>query len=113
MNSTLAFCACFGEKRHNQHLPSDIRNGQSNFGGDTMRRSRDIRARAKVSAISRKLRRRRRSQEDDHNPTFNPNEFGVSKPNSAEIRLAIFEKRSYRQTHRQTDKHLCFIYIDI
>ena len=56
-----------------------------------------------MSAIGRKLRRRGRSQEDDHSLTFDVNEFGVREPNSAEIRLAVFEKRSYRRTHRQTD----------
>ena len=64
-----------------------------------MRRSRDIRARAEASAIDRKSRR----QEDDHSLTFDPNGFGVRELNSAEIRLAVFEKRSYRRTHRQTD----------
>ena len=55
-----------------------------------MRRSRDIRARAEASGMGRKSRRRGRSQEDDHNLTFDANEFGVREPNSAEIRLAIF-----------------------
>ena len=40
-----------------------------------MRRSEDIRARAEASAIGRKSRRRGRSQEDDHNLIFDPNEF--------------------------------------
>ena len=69
-----------------------------------MHRSGDIRARAEASAIGRKSRRRGRSQEDDHNLTIYPNEFGVRQPNSAEIRLAVFEKRSYGRTHRQTDR---------
>ena len=69
-----------------------------------MRRSRDIHARAEASAIGRKSRRRGRSQEGDPNLTFDENEFGVCEPNSAEIRLAVFEKRSYRRTHRQTDR---------
>ena len=67
-----------------------------------MRRSRDIRARAEASAIGGKSRRRGRSQEDDHSLTFDPNEFGVREPNSAEIGLAVFEKRSNRRTDRQT-----------
>ena len=50
----------------------------------------------------------RRSQEDDHSLTFDPNEFGVRKPNSAEIGLAVLEKRSNRRTHRQTP--LLYIY---
>ena len=70
-----------------------------------MRRSRDIRARAEASAIGRKSRRRGRSQEDDHYLTFGANELAVREPNSAEIRLAVFEKRSYRRTHTQTDRH--------
>ena len=90
MNSNLALRACFGKKRHDRRLPSDVRNGQSKFRGDTMRRSRDIRARAEASAISRKSRRRGRSQEDDHNLTFDQNEFGGREANSAEIRLAVF-----------------------
>ena len=69
-----------------------------------MRRSEDIRAQAEASAISGKSRRRGRSQEDDHSLTFNPNEFGVREPNSAEIRPAVFEKRSYGRTRRQTDR---------
>ena len=52
MNSNLAVRACFGKKRYDRRLPSDVRNGQSKFGGDTMRRSRDIRARAEASAIA-------------------------------------------------------------
>ena len=81
-----------------------------------MGRSRDIRARTKASAIGRKSGRRGRSQEDDHNLTFDAIEFGVREPNSAEIGLALFEKRSNRRTHRrtdrQTDRHISFIYID-
>ena len=77
-----------------------------------MRRSRDIRARAEASAISGKSRRRGRSQEDDHNLTFDRNEFGVREPNSAEIELAVFENRSNRRTHTQTDRHLSYMYID-
>ncbi len=69
-------------------------------------------SRAEASAIGRNSRRRGRSQEDDHRLTFDPNEFGVHEPNSAEIRLAVFEKCSNRRTDRQTDRHLCFIYID-
>ncbi|XP_062523329.1 uncharacterized protein LOC134198000 [Corticium candelabrum] len=78
-------------------------NEQSKFGGDTMCRSGDIRARAEASAIGGKSRRRGRSQEDDHGITFEINEFGVREPNSAEIGLAVFEKRSYGRTHRQTE----------
>ena len=52
--------------------------------------------------------RRGRSQKDDHILTFDPNEFGVHEPNSAEIGLAVFEKRSYRRTRRQTP--LLYIY---
>ena len=77
-------------RRQNQRLPSDVRNGQSKFDGDTMRRSRDIRERLEASAINRKSRRRGRSQQDDHNLTFHLNEFGVGEPNSAEIRYAVF-----------------------
>ncbi len=40
-------------KRHAQRVPSDVGNGQSKFDGDTMRRSRDIRARAEAGAIGR------------------------------------------------------------
>ena len=69
-----------------------------------MRRSGDIRARAEASAIGGKWRRRGRSLEDDHGLTFDPNEFGVREPNSAEIGIAVFEKRSYGRTHRQTDR---------
>ena len=81
-----------------------------------MRRSADIRARAKASAIGGKWRRCGRSQEDDHSLTFDANEFGEREPNSAEIGLNVFEKRSYgrttdRQTNIQTDRHLSFIYI--
>ena len=70
--------------------------------------------RAEASGIGGKWRRRGRSQKDDHSLTFDPNEFGVREPNSAEIRLAVFDKRSYGRTHthRQTDRHLSFIYID-
>ena len=77
-----------------------------------MRRSGDIRTRAEASAIGGKSRRRGRSQEDDHGLTFEINEFGVREPNSAEIGLAVFEKRSSGRTHRQTDRHLSSIYID-
>ena len=100
-------------KRHAQRVPSDVGNGQSKFGGDTMRCSGDIRARAKASAIGRKWCRRGRSQEDDHSLTFDRNELGVRKPNSAEIGLAVFEKRSNRRTDRQTDRHLFFIYMSV
>ncbi len=79
-----------------------------------MRCSGDIRVRAEATAIGRKWRRRWRSQEDDHSLTFDPNEFGVRDPNSAEVRLAVFEKRSYgrtdRQTDRQTDTSPLYIY---
>ena len=68
-----------------------------------MRRFGDIRARAESSAIGRKWRCRGRSQEDDHSLTFDRNEFGVREPNLTEIGLAVFEKRSNRRTHRQTD----------
>ena len=44
-------------------------------------------------------RRRGRSQEDDHSLTLDMNKFGVREPNSAEIGLAVFEKRSNRRTH--------------
>ena len=77
-----------------------------------MRHSRDIRARAESSAIGGKRRRRGRSQEDDRSLTFDLNEFGVREPNSAEIGLAVFERRSYVRTHRQTHRHLSFIYRD-
>ena len=77
-----------------------------------MRRSGDIRARVKASASSRKSRRRGRSQEDDHSLTFDPNEFGVREPNSAEIGLAVFEKRSYGWTHRQTDRQTPLLYLN-
>ena len=50
-----------------------------------------------------KWRRHGRSQEDDHSLTFDSNEFGVREPNSAEIGLTVFEKRSNRRTQRQTD----------
>ena len=56
-----------------------------------------------------KWRCRGRSQEDDHGLTFDQNEFGVRKPNSAEIGLAVFEKRSYGWTHRQTDTSPLYI----
>ena len=71
-----------------------------------MRRSRDIRTRAAASAIGRKSRSRERSQEDEHNLTFDANEFGVCEPNSAEIGLAVFLEmlqQTDRQTDRQTD----------
>ena len=58
-----------------------------------------------------KWRHRGRSQEDDHSLTFDPNEFGVREPNSAEIGLAVFEKRSYGRTHRQTDRQTPLLYI--
>ena len=76
-----------------------------------MRRSGDIRARAEASAIGGKCRRRGRSQEDDHGLTFEINEFGVREPNSAEIGLAVFERRSYGRTHRQTDRQTPLLYI--
>ena len=66
-----------------------------------MRRSGDIREQAEASAIGGKWRRRGRSQEDDHSLTFDRNKFGVREPNSAEIRLAVFEKR-LQQTDTQT-----------
>ena len=79
-----------------------------------MRDSEDIRARADASAIGGKWRRRGRSQEDEHTLTFDRNKFGVREPNSAEIELAVFEKRSnrwtHRQTHRQTDTSPLYIY---
>ena len=75
-----------------------------------MRRSEDIRARVKASAIGGKWRRRERSQEDKHRLTFDCNEFGVREPNSAEIGLAVFEKRSNRRTHRHTNRRLIYIY---
>ena len=110
-SSDLALFDVVGKKRHDRRLPFDVRNGQSKFGGDTMRRSRDTRARAEASAIGRKSRRRGRSQEDDRNFTFDANEFGVRKPNSAEIGLAYFEKRSNRRTDRQTDTSALFKHI--
>ena len=88
---------------------ADVGNGQSKFGGDTMRRSGDIRARAEASTIGGKWRRRGRSQKDDHSFTFDPNEFGVREPSSAEIGLAVFEKRSYGRTHRQSDTSSLYI----
>ena len=69
-----------------------------------MRCSGDIRARAEASAIGGKRRRRGRSQEDDRGLTFDLNEFGVREQNSAEIGLAVFERRSYLRAHRQTDR---------
>ena len=107
----LPFPSVARNKRHAQRVPSDVGNGQSKFGGDTMRRSGDIRVRAEASAIGRKWRRRGTSQEDDHSLTFDPNEFGVREPNSAEIGLAVFEKRSNRRTHRQTDRQTPLLYI--
>ena len=77
-----------------------------------MRRSGDIRARAEASLIGGKRRRRGRSQEDDRGLTFDLNEFGVRERNSAEIGLAVFERRSYVRTHRQTHRHLSFLYRD-
>ena len=103
----LPFPGVARNKRHARRVPSDVGNGQSEFGGDTIRRSGDIRARAEASAIGGKWRRRGRSQEDDHGLTFEINEFGVREPNSAEIGIAVFEKRSYGRTHR----HLSVIYI--
>ncbi len=32
--------------------------------------------------------------------------------NSAEIGLAVFEKRLYGRTHKQTDRHLLYTHID-
>ena len=76
-----------------------------------MRRSGDICALAEASAIGGKWRRRGRSGEDDHSLTFDANEFGVREPNSAEIGLSVFEKRSYRRTHKHTDTQTLLIYI--
>ena len=78
-----------------------------------MRRSEDIHAQGEVSAIGGKRRRHGRSQEDDHSLTFEINEFSVHELNSAEIGLAVFEKRSYRrtQTDRQTDRQTPLLYI--
>ena len=76
-----------------------------------MRRSGDIRERSEASAIGGKWRRRGRSQQDDHGLTFDPNEFGVREPNSAKIGVAVFEKRSNRRTHRQTDRQTPLLYI--
>ena len=76
-----------------------------------MRRSGDIRARAEASAIGGKRRRRGRSQEDDRGLTFDLNEFGVRERNSAEIGLAVFERRSYVRAHRQTDTQTPLLYI--
>ena len=70
-----------------------------------MRRTGNIRA-SEACAIAGKWRRRGRSQEDDHGLTFEINEFGVREPNSAEIGLAVFEKRSYGRKDRQTDRLL-------
>ena len=100
----LSFASVARSKRHARRVPSDVGNGQSKFGGDTTRRSGDIRALAEASLIGGKSRRRGRSQEDDHGLTFEINEFGVREPNSAEIGLAVFEKRSYGRTHTQTDR---------
>ncbi len=55
-------------------------------------------------------RRRGRSQEDDHSLTFDPNEFGVREPNSAKIGLAVLRNAP---TDGHTDRHLCFMFIDI
>ena len=110
MNLNLALRADFGKKRHDLRLQSDVSNGQSKFGGDTMRRSRDIRAsgsecdRQEIASSWEKSGRRPQSH-------FDENEFGVREPNSAEIRLAVFEKRSYRRTHRQTDRQTSLLYI--
>ena len=107
----LPFPDVVGNRRHARRVPSDVGNGQSKFGGDTMRRSGDIRARAEASAIGGKRRRRGRSQEDDGGLTFDLNEFGVRERNSAEIGLAVFERRSYVRTHRQTDTQTPLLYI--
>ena len=111
----LPFADVARNKQHARCIPSDVGNGQCEFGGDTIRHSEDIRARAEASAIGGRWRRRGRSQEDDHGLTFEINEFSVREPNLVEIGLAVFEKRSYgrthRQTDRQTDRHLSFIYI--
>ena len=102
----LPFPSVARNERHAQRVPSDVGNGQSEFGGDTMRRSGDIRARAEASAIGGKWRRCGKSQEDDSSLTFDPNEFDFREPNLAEIGLAVFEKRSNRRTHRQTDRQI-------
>ena len=67
--------------------------------------------RAEACALGGKCRRRGRSQEDDHSLTFHKNEFGVRKPNSAEIGLVVFEKRLYGQTDTQTDRQTPVLYI--
>ena len=107
----LPFPDVAGNRRHARRVPSDVGNGQSIFGRDTMRRSGDIRARAEASAIGGKRRRRGRSQEDDRGLTFELNEFGVRERNSAEIGLAVFERRSYVRAHRQTDTQTPLLYI--
>ena len=66
--------------------------------------------RAEASAIGEKWNGRGRSQEDDHGLTIEINEFGLREPISAEIGLAVFEKRSDGRTHRQTDTSPLFIY---
>ena len=47
----LPFPGIAHNKRHARRVPSDVGNGQFEFGGDTIRRSGDIRARAEASAI--------------------------------------------------------------
>ena len=74
-----------------------------------MRRSRDIRAQAEACEIGRKSRRRGRSQEDDHSLTFDPNEFGVREPNSAEIRCAVL-RNALTDRHTGIQTPLLYIY---
>ena len=77
-----------------------------------MRRSRDIRARAEASAIGEKSRRRERSQEDEHNLTFDANEFGVHEPNSTRSDSPFLRNApTDGHTDRQTDTSP--LYIDL
>ena len=112
----LPFPGVARNKLHAWRVPSDVGNGQSEFGGDTICHSGDIRARAEASEIGGKWRRRGRSQEGHHGLTFEINEFGVREPNSARsdspsLRNARTDKHTDRQTDRQTDRHLSFKYI--
>ena len=105
----LPFPGVARNKRHARRVPSDVGNGQSKFGGDTIRRSGDIRARAEASAIGGSgvgVGEVRKATTVSLSTLMNSACASQIRPRS--------DSPSLRNapTDRQTDRHISFIYID-
>ena len=98
-----------GNKGHAPGVPSDVRNWKSHK--DPMGLSRNIRDRVRVKAgsIGRKLRH----QEEDRKMTTASLSLSVVSECASqilyEIRIAVRDKRSYRQKQRQTERQLLYL----